>query len=93
MTINIYAMNDCDWYAAESKDAAILCMMATLSETDVHKFFDDYSIDVKKLDRDDLLDNWFIEENQEIKKTYRFKLKEMVDAGEKFPCFFATTEF
>ena len=103
--MNIYQMNDCDWYAAETLDEAKLCMAKMVANGEVTPAFEKEFLDNPRWIDDAEMDSLkFCEEYDERtdyaneldyrrKVSFREKLRQMIDAGEKFPTFFASTEY
>lgn len=85
--IKVFALNDCDWYAATSLKEAIRAWKEETGMTDEEL---DSPTEVTEQDMDRLK---FIDEDTNEKRTFREELKRRIDAKAKFPQFFATTEF
>ena len=84
-TIKIFMVDEYDWYAAETEEDAI---KKAMEELELEKDDFDRNTEVSEEKMNNLI---FLEED-EPRKTFRKKLNEMIVAGEKFPCFFATSE-
>lgn len=103
--MNIYQLNDCDWCAAETLDEAKLCMAKMVANGEVTPAFEKEFLDYPRCLSDAEMDSLkFCEEyddridfaNELVhrrKVSFREKLQQMIDAGEKFPTFFASTEY
>jgi hypothetical protein len=87
--MRVFAMNDCDWVAAETLEDAIKTyaqMIGTGFDPE-----DDLS-DPHAL-TDEQMDKLMFTDEDEKKRTFREQLNRMIEAGEELPGFFATTEF
>lgn len=109
LNIKIYDMDGgITWIAAVSPEDAIKGIadfQGYKSSEDYLKDFPDTLDDVEEISAEDYdnfnyvedLDALTFEEKRggltEPKKTFREKLDEMIEAGETFPCFFATSEY
>jgi hypothetical protein len=104
--IKIFAMNESDWYAAETPDEALKEMALFLgfeSTPDaVAEMRKEYGVEEpRELNAADLDRLKFCELDEDDMPdpedpeccTFRQKLASMVSSGETFPCFFASTEF
>lgn len=86
--IKIYAMNDCDWVVARSKEEAITFYKSI--SADPKDWQDAEEIDSSKLDRL----RFCIEDSRSGPTiSFRERLQQIVDSGEEVPDLFATTEF
>lgn len=101
--IKIFAMNDCDWYAAENLEDALKAMAKNVSceptpET-IAAMRKDFAVDDpggisdESMDRLIYTDDSELPEGQIVKRTFREQLAHMVENGTDFPCIFATTEY
>lgn len=96
--IKVFAMNDCDWYAARSLDEAKASYARTVHSDnydvaeDKDGIFDDpYELTAEQMDR---LRFWGdADEPSKTPITFREQLSKMVADGDSFPCFFASTEY
>lgn len=87
-TVKVFALNDCDWYAATSLKDAI---RGWKQDTGMG---DDELDNPHELTEADMLYYKFIDEDKpEEKRTFKDELQRRVVKGEKFPQFFATTEY
>lgn len=96
--IKVFAMNDCDWVAAETaEDAVALYMKETgLSREEALEGKDQPD----EMTEAQMLEEKFLayEEDDEgdplspTTRTFREELDRRLAAGETFPCFFASTE-
>ena len=83
--LQIFKMNDYDWYAAESVEDALKAMEADRGED----YGEDAPVELSEADLDRL--KYFDEDGIPV-RTFREQLAKMIAEGEKFPCLFATTE-
>lgn len=90
--MKIFSMNDCDWMAAETLEEAKAAYIATVwagtREPEVEAFDDPGEISEEQYDK--LL---FTDFDANTKCTFRQQLERMIQQGEEFPAFFASTEF
>ena len=90
--MKIFSMNDCDWVAAETLEEAKAAYLEhtyiTNSTNDEHDAFDDPG-EITEIQYDKLL---FHDEDGKV-RSFREQLQHMIAAGEKFPTFFASTEY
>jgi len=89
--MNIYQLNDYEWYAAETFEAAVVFAMDNCGVSREEAYDESYGDE--PLDDADLDGLMFFDdiENKETcqKRTFREHLALMVQAGAEFPCFFA----
>ena len=86
--IRIYAMNDCDWVVARSREEAITFYKSI--SADPKDWQDAEEIDSSKLDRL----RFCIEDSRSGPTiSFRQRLQQIVDNGEDVPDLFASTEF
>jgi hypothetical protein len=90
--MDIYEINDCEWYLADSPEEALRSFCETVGATE-EEARTDYDANPRLLPADELEKLWFTEEDLRTKKTFGKKREEMLAAGVDGPCFFATTEF
>ena len=91
--MTIYAMNDCDWMAGESLESVKTLYLAEnaggLPEDEAldepHEL-NDHEMDRLRFHDDDA-------ENPDDYRTFRQELNRRIANGDKFPCFFASTEY
>lgn len=86
--IKIYAMNDCDWVVARSREEAIT-FYRTFSE-DAEDWEDAEELSSKALDK---LKYAIGESLRGPTISFRARLQQIVDGGEEVPDLFASTEF
>jgi hypothetical protein len=101
--MKIFAMNDCDWYAADTVEDALKAMAEEVGcETTpegITAMREDFDVDdpgeISDESMDVLIytDDSELPEGQIINRTFREQLAKMIADGCKFPCFFATTEY
>lgn len=98
--IKVFQIDDYTWYAGRSW-AECLGQMSTdtgmlpeeITESNVPAI-DRAAVPESEMDRLKFVeDETDPETNGPIEKTFREKLNEMIDAGESFPTFFASTEY
>jgi hypothetical protein len=98
-TIKVFRLNDCDWFAGENLESCIKCFFSEyLTEEDTPENREEYLCDTEELDDSqldvlkfhDLEGDWGPANTQ---YTFREALTHMQAAGDKFPCFFASTEY
>lgn len=91
MSIKIFAMNDCDWMAAETSEDAVREYKENFSGGD---FDDSGPVELSDAEMDRLVFREDEEDGSTVEDiSFREKLNRMIAAGETFPCFFASTEF
>ena len=94
--VKIWKMNDCDWVAAETLGQAKQCLADTVGSGTVNKEFEDEFLDEPEaLSPFEMKTLKFRDEDAPKEKEISFKerLQFMIASGEKFPTFFASTEF
>jgi hypothetical protein len=97
--IKIFAMNDSDWYAGATEADALQAMAETLCFDDVEECRAEHCVDgpIVELDDEDLDTEMYVDEDEDgrrgDRRTFREQLQIMIDSGEEFPVFFASTEF
>jgi len=98
--IKIFKMNYCDWVAATTIEEATQCLADHVGDGVVdNKFIDDYDVEATEITEKQYETLKFIESDGpdefdvDNPKSFREKLNEMVKKGEKFPQFFASTEY
>jgi hypothetical protein len=100
--IKVFAMNDCDWYAAETLDDALRAMAELYcfppTPEGIADMRKEYEVnEPSELSAEAMARMTFQEEDEDGSgaemKSFRVKLDEMIAGGEEFPCFFASTEF
>ncbi len=101
-TIKVYAMNDCDWYAAASLEDAKKCMAENFNFKTTPKGIAEMCeecgvTDPEELDDEDMSSRMFSVEQDDSNghetTSFRGRLDQMIAAGDEFPCFFASTEY
>lgn len=90
MAIKIFRLNDCDWFAAETLEAAIQCARSEFGYTD-DSFDEAYELDDAELD---CLKYRFTDDDDKPLETMSFReaLAKRIADGEQFPYMFASTE-
>lgn len=95
--MKIFQVNDIDWFAGENADDCfkLLKEMGMYDDGDIQAMKDDgYPVELtdEDMDRlvfvDDVYDN--LKSN---KRTFREELQRRINAGEEFPCMFASSEY
>lgn len=95
--IKIFQMNDCDWVAAETLAEAKQCLADHIDRGVVDEQFErdfikePYAISKEAMDKLKFLGDEGAP--YEAPVTFRQELKRRINAGEKFPQMFASTEF
>lgn len=86
--MKVFAMNDCEWWAAESLEEA---KADYIKETGVPEedgpFDDPHELGAEAMNR-----LRFSDDDGSV-RSFEAQLKKMVAEGSKFPCLFATTEY
>lgn len=89
MNMKIFRMNDCDWCAGEDLESVVEFYMDFV-DLDKDEACDQ-PCELTELDMDRLI--FTPDSKDEDLRTFREELKRLIDKGEKFPMFFASTEF
>lgn len=88
MAIKLFQVNDCEWYAAETIKQAVEC---------AEQIYDCTVEDPREVTEEEMDRLHFLkmedDDNPGEQITFRQRLQEMIDAGESFPEFFATSEY
>ncbi len=91
-TMKVFQMNDCDWMAAatpeEAKAAYSLFNHLDIPEEEMLEF--PRELTDEEMDRLRYVDT---EVQPESHRTFREQLQHMIETGETFPTFFASTEY
>lgn len=99
--VKVYAVNDCDWWAGHSAGEVLAKYMeitgvsheeATGDESALPKELTDEEMRRLVFTYEDHRHDWREAGEGRHQASFRERLEEMVAAGGKFPCFFATTE-
>jgi len=93
MTIKIFRVNECDWYAAETGEQAMQAVRESemYSEDELEEFArDGYPEEIPDADLDTLK---LREEDGEEKYTWRQALANMIANGDYIPGMFCSTEY
>ncbi len=91
MSIQIWEINDMEWWAGEGPAEAILedyMRVTNVSREDATGDPDGLPEPLTGKAMDRLM---FVEDD-DSRKTFRTKLAELIAAGQKFPCFFAASD-
>ena len=97
--ILIFAVNDCEWWAAASAEDAIGAALSSWGYTreaaTAEGLIDDPCEPLGDDDLERLIfnDDSEMPEGEMVKRTFREQLAILVAGGQKFPCMFASTEF
>jgi hypothetical protein len=87
-------MNDCDWVAAESPESAIAYYLDMISEKDTPENRAEYLEEpIVPLDAADMNKLRFNDTDENKVRSFREQLDLEIARGQKFPCFFASTEY
>lgn len=88
--MKIFSMNDCDWMAGEDLESckAAYVKITGMDANDEETFSDTYELSPEKMDK-----LKFNDVEAGVTRTFREQLERMIAAGEKFPTFFASTEY
>lgn len=89
MSIKIFKLNDCDWYAANTLEEAIAQCAEDTGIPKEEVADDAYEVGDHHLDELIFKD----EDRPDEEITFRQELQRMIDAGTKFPAMFASTEY
>lgn len=92
----VFAMNDCDWYAAQTAEEAASCMAETMGYKSADELRADGIIEAghpRELSGEQLDKLKFFDEDADITRTFREHLDLLIIRGASLPCFFASTEF
>lgn len=87
--IKIFEMNDCDWWAGETREEVIAAYMADQGIT-LDEASSAYELSEEALDN---LQYYHDGDRHKESMTFREGLTLRISEGETFPCLFATTEF
>jgi hypothetical protein len=99
--IKIFMMNESDWYAAESVEDALKAMAEhngynatpesiTALQVEFEVF---HPVEMQDKELDLLIYEYEDENGEQVVRTFREQLAQMIDTKQKFPCFFASAEF
>ncbi len=92
MKINIYALGDCEWYAGRSwLSVALFIHDGILSWKEL------FDQGLKKLTKDEMQNLTWCDPDANggagMECSFQTEIEHRIDKGEKFPAFFATTEY
>lgn len=88
-TIKVFAMNDCDWMAGETVEDCLREYKANYSGD----YDGDDPLEPEELDDEEMNTLRFTNDEIDKKWSFREQLNWMIERGEKFPTFFASTEY
>jgi hypothetical protein len=91
-------MNDCDWCAADTQINALLALTKHFGYETMADYLRDYGdaalTDIRELTDEEMNRLQFREDDEtQTKIPFAEKLQEMIQNSEKFPSFFASTEY
>lgn len=89
MSIKIFQMNDCDWMAGETLGGCIAEYALNYDGHIDREEFEPCEVPDAKLDRL----SFDYDGEDSVDRTFRQQLQFMIERGDKFPTFFASTEF
>lgn len=96
MSLQVFEINDCEWWAGEGSPQEILDAYIKVTGCS----HEESTGDVEDLPRpltDEEMDSikFRLEDEHDVRTTCTFReyLAQLVEEGQEFPCFFATTEF
>lgn len=89
MSIKVFRINECDWMAAETLEAAI----ASHTNITGHECEDEGCCDGPRELTDAEMDTFIFADEDGSHRTFREELDRQIAAGVTFPAFFASTEF
>ena len=87
--MKVFAMNDWDWWAAETLEEA---KGAYWREMGIEDADEDFLDDAHELDEEEM-NHFQFNDDDGTKRSFREQLKNMIASGAKFPAFFASTEY
>jgi hypothetical protein len=87
-TVKVFAMNDCEWWAAETLEQAKADYLKETGTEEADEPFDD----PHELD-EEAMDHLRFTDEDGTSRSFREQLEKMVSDGCEFPSFFATTEY
>ena len=94
--IKVFHMDDIDWWAGRTLESTKRAYLAEtgLSADEAFEEFEPYELPDTELDRLKFIDeDRRNAEGKMVKFTFREHLLIMITEGEKFPCFFASSEW
>lgn len=89
--MNVYAMNECDWYVGESLQSCIATYIEYIGDPDCVE--EPYELDEKQLLSHTFFTGEEDEEGERISRSFKSQLAIEIAAGGEFPRFFASTEY
>lgn len=88
MKIKIFQLNDCDWWAGEDLKS-VKKVYAEEVDSD-----SDLTEDARELTEKEMNELVFADETGSGNgRSFKDQLKRLIDNGQEFPCFFATSEY
>ena len=90
--MRIFAMNDCDWMAAETlEDAKVAYLRDYAGGLDEEESLDNpHELSGEEMDHLRFFD---LEAEPRENCSFREQLERLITAGQEFPCFFASAEY
>jgi len=88
MSVRVWKMDDCDWVAAETLDEAIKEWESHVGLSAAEESLDPHLMSWKEMDA-----HTFHDPETGTTRSFSAELRNRVRRGEKFPQFFASTEF
>jgi hypothetical protein len=97
-TIKVFEVNDCDWVAAATLEDAMAFYAKECFAGNRAEAFPDGEEEVAEvtdeaMNRLKFRDDEFHDDDKATIRTFREELQRRIDAGDKFPQFFASTEY
>jgi hypothetical protein len=86
--LRIYALNECEWWAGFDMESTIQAHLKNCGLSREEAVDEPYELTEEQMDTTQFRDD----ETREP-RTFRQQLDVMVERGESFPAFFATTEY
>lgn len=90
--IKVFKMNNCDWMAGESLDSCKDNYLRNYFHGSIHEepFEGARQLTEQEMDKFHFCDD---EVQPSVTRTFREQLAHIIERGERFPTFFASTEF
>lgn len=87
--MKIFQMNDCDWMAGEDLESVTADYLENYTGGQTaEEAFEDAPFELP----DEALDRLRFREEDGVRRTFREQLAFLIEGGQRFPCFFASTE-
>jgi len=91
--MNVYAMNDCDWVAAETAESAIKFYLDMISEKDTPESREEFLEEPIEPLADEHMDKMRFHDEDGRVRSFTEQLAKEHAKGKTFPAFFASTEY